>query len=240
MANSVTYDPEKFQLTIARFKKGGNTYEIAIDADEALAYRDGTHSDLQKVIQSSDIFADAQRGQLAPDATFKNIFGTEDTTQIAEHILKNGELHLTAEYKKNLRDQKRKQILQIIHTNGVDPKTNLPHPMTRIETALESVKIRVDEFEPAKQQAKEFVKQLREILPIRFEEKELRITIPANYAAKGYGLLTQLGTLKDSSWNNDGSLTAVLVIPGGLEYEVSDSIQGAAHGSATIEVIKQN
>ena len=65
--------------------------------------------------------------------------------------IKNGEIQLTTEYKNKLRDQKRKQIVNLISRNAVDPSNNLPHPPQRIENALNEAKVKIDEFHTAEE-----------------------------------------------------------------------------------------
>ncbi len=51
-------------------------------------------------------------------------------------------------------EDKRKQIIQYINKNFVDPKTKLPHPIQRIENALEDVRVIIDPFKKAEDQIK--------------------------------------------------------------------------------------
>ena len=62
--------------------------------------------------------------------------------------------------------------MEIIHRNGVDPKTKLPHPIQRLENAFEEAKIKIDERRSAEDQVKEILDKLRPVLPISFEKKE--------------------------------------------------------------------
>ena len=54
------------------------------------------------------------------------------------------------------------------------PTTHTPHPVTRIELALEEAKFHVDEFTSVEEQLQEALKKLRPIIPIKFEVKEVR------------------------------------------------------------------
>ncbi len=235
MAN-ITFDPEKFQLTIVRLKKGGNTYEIVVDPDQAILFREQKISDIDLVVKSYDVFADAQKGLHALASTFEPNFGTQNTGDIIKVILVKGELHLTAEYKKTLRERKRQQICVHIQRNAVDPRTNLPHPLARIESAMEQAKVRIDEFESVQNQVKLVLPKLRELLPIRFEEVTLQVHIPAQHAAKAYGFLNQRTNLKRGDWKSDGSLLAICVIPGGIRLDFIDDLQKLVHGCAEVDL----
>jgi ribosome maturation protein SDO1 len=238
MAN-ITFDPEKFQLTIIRLRKNGLDYEIVVDPDKAIAYREKklTDADIVDILKSDDVFSDAQKGQLAPEHTFKEVFGLADSDAVVKHILQKGDLHLTAEYKRELRERVKKQIIQLIVTNGVDPRTGHPHPQARIEHALTQVKVKIDEFVPAKDQIKSVLKQLVEVLPIRFEEKDFEILIPAKFAPKTYGYLQAKSQVLKTDWLNDGSVRVVVRIPGGLETSFLGDVLKATNGLAQATVV---
>ncbi|MFT7616030.1 MAG: ribosome maturation protein SDO1 [Candidatus Woesearchaeota archaeon] len=234
----VTFDPEKFQLTIARLKKGGNTYELVIEPDAAISFREGVDIPLEDIITSEDIFADAQKGMLAAAATFQSTFETTDVKKIALTILRDGDIHLTAEYRQKIRDKKRNQILTIIVQNGIDPRTKLPHPLVRIESAFEQAKCKVSEFKRAEDQVQDVLRDLQPILPISFQKKTYELTISAAHAAKAYGALQNLGDISKQDWKNDGSLQLRIAIPGGMVESLLSKINALTQGQAQLEEIK--
>ena len=59
----------------------------------------------------------------------------------------------------------------MIHANGIDPKTNLPHPLQRIENALEEANVKIDEHKSEEKQVEEIVRKLQPILPIKFANR---------------------------------------------------------------------
>ncbi|MFT4310534.1 MAG: ribosome assembly factor SBDS [Candidatus Woesearchaeota archaeon] len=221
----LTFDPEKFQLTIARLKKGGEVFEIVVDPDCALAYKDKTQQDISDVLKAHDIFCDAQRGQLASDSKVKELFGTNDVDKVAHNIITEGELHLTTEYKKKLREQKLRGIITYLHQNSMDPRTKLPHPPQRIETALQEAKVRIDEFAPIAQQAKDMLKKLQHILPISIEQKEVTLHFSAQHAGKAIGVLQRITTVLQQQWDNDGSLHITCRFPAGMEASVYEQVK---------------
>ncbi len=89
----------------------------------------------------------------------------------AKIIVEKGELQLTASERKDFVDQKRAEIgietlnsvaiifllisihlVNYIHKYFVDPRAKTPHPVTRIEAALDTLKIRVDPDIPVEKQ----------------------------------------------------------------------------------------
>ncbi len=232
-----TYDKARVSLNLARIRKGGKNFEIVVDADRAVAFRTGSDVELHEILKSSDIFSDAKKGELAPENSFEEIFGTTDKDEIARLILKEGEIQLTADYRQKLRDAKRKRIITIIHRNGVDPKTHLPHPVTRLENAFNEAKVRIDEFKSAEDQIKDILDKLRPVLPVKFEVAEIALKIPAEHAARTYAAVKNFSKIVREEWQNDGSWVALVQLPAGLRDEMLDELNKLAHGNVEAKVI---
>ncbi|MBS3102831.1 ribosome assembly factor SBDS [Candidatus Woesearchaeota archaeon] len=226
------------EAIIARLKSNNQLFEILVDCDMALALKEGKNISLKDVLAADKIFSDAKKGLEASENAMKQIFGTSEPEEVAKIIIKKGEIQLTREHRANLRERKRKQIINMLHVNGVDPRTHLPHPPQRIENALEEAKFHVEEFGQVHEQVQEALKKLRPILPIKFEVKEISVKIPAQFAAKSYQVLSMFGTKLREEWQNDGSLLTVLEMPGGLESDFYDKINSLTHGNVETKVLK--
>ena len=124
------------QAIIAKLKTQGYNFEILVDCANALAVREGKDISMRDVLAAMQVFSDAHKGTEASPLAMNEIFKTSDVFEVAKQIIQKGEVQLTQEYREKLRQQKRKQILNMIHTNGVDPKNHNPHPMNRIENAF--------------------------------------------------------------------------------------------------------
>ncbi|MCB9362590.1 ribosome assembly factor SBDS [Candidatus Woesearchaeota archaeon] len=225
-------------IHLARLKKGKELFEIVIDADKAVQFIEGKEVSIEDVVQSQHIYQDAKKGLEAAHEHLKPIFGTDDAIEIARLILKEGEIQFTSEYREALRKKKVDKIIGIIHRNGVDPKTNLPHPMERLHSALEHAKVHIDERVAAEQQVHDVVKKINNILPLKFVTKELEVIIPSAYAHKTYGRMKGFGKMKSDNWHNDSSWSGIIEIPGGMETDFYELVNGLCQGNATINVIK--
>lgn len=226
------------EAIIARLKTHNQNFEILVDCNMAIAVKEGKNINMKDVLAAIKIFSDAKKGLEASENTMKQIFQTADPEEVAKIIIQKGEIQLTSDYRSSLKEQKRKQIINMLHVNGVDPKTHLPHPPQRIENALEEAKFHFDEFKSVQEQVQEALKKLRPILPIKFETKEIAIKIPGEFAAKSYQILKSFGTKLKEEWLSDGSLTTVLEIPGGLENDFYDKINSLTHGNVETKVLK--
>jgi len=226
------------EAVIARLKTHNQSFEVLVDCNKAISLREGKEIDMKEVLAAVKIFADVKKGLEASEAAMQQIFQTTIPEDVAKQIIKKGEIQLTAEYRNNLRETKRKQIINIIHQNGVDPKTHLPHPVTRIQNAFEEAKFHVDEFAPVEQQLQDALKKLRPILPIKFEVKEIAVKIGPDYAGKVYGTIKNYGKILKEDWQNNGYWVGVIEMPGGLEQEFYEKLNNICHGEVEVKVLK--
>lgn len=226
------------KAVIAKYKTHGQNFEILVDCDSALEFRSGKQADIKDILAAPKIFSDAKKGLAASETAMRQIFNTSEPLEIAKIIIQKGELPLTTEYREKLREQKRRQIIDYIHRNAVDPKTHLPHPSQRIENAMEEVKAHIDEFQDTQRQIQDILKKMREVLPLKFEIKEIAVKIPPEYAPKSYGVLASFGKKLNEEWQNDGSLVAVLEMPAGLEEDFHRKLNDICHGNVETKVIK--
>ena len=233
-----SFDKERVSFNLARLKKGGQVFEIVIDPDQAIAFKEGKTDDIKSILHAEHIYMDAKKGDLAPEHIVKATFQTDEPLKVAEIILKQGEIQLTTAYREKLREEKIKRIIGIIHRNGVDPRTHLPHPITRIEAALEEAKVKIDDFKKAEDQVQDVIKLIRPVLPISFEIKEIAVKIGPNFAAKSYSVVSQFGKILRDDWQTDGSWLVVVEIPAGLQNDFFDKLNELTHGDVETKILK--
>ncbi|MBU1029767.1 MAG: ribosome assembly factor SBDS [Nanoarchaeota archaeon] len=238
MKGQQLFDYKKLQINKAILKTHGEKFEIVVDPDLAIDFKNGKINDVSEVLKSEEIFIDAQKGEQASESELQNCFQTSDTLKIAEKILNEGEIQLTAEYREKLRAEKKKRIVELIHRNAIDPRTGIPHPVQRIENAFVEAKIHIDEFLKAEDQVSEIIKKMTPILPIRFATKKIQLLIHGVHAAKLYGRIQNLGKILNEQWLNDGSWSATVEIPAGLQNEFFDELNKETHGDIEIKIIE--
>ncbi|MEK6808674.1 MAG: ribosome assembly factor SBDS [Nanoarchaeota archaeon] len=223
---------------IVKYKTNGQGFEILVDTDLALSFKSNVQEDIHQILAVQKIFTDARKGIVASDNALRQGFNTLDVLEIAKVIIQNGEVPLTTEHKEKLREQKRKQIIDYIHRNAVEPKTHVAHPPQRIENAIKEAKVHIDEFQDTQKQIQEVVKKIREILPLKFEVKEIEVKIPPEYTHKLHSIFNSFGKKLSEEWQNNGSLVTVIEIPGGLEEEFVNKINGLCHGNVDIKILR--
>jgi len=225
------------KYTIARLSKDNGHFEILVKPEKALQYRMEKTSSIRQVLIAETIFSDANKGtRVSEDALYK-AFGTTEPLKVAEIVLKKGTIQLTTEQRRKMIEDKRKQIITFISRQCVNPRTNLPHPPVRVEQAMEEVHHSIDPFKPVEEQAKEVIKLLRSILPLKMEHISVEVQVPAEYAAKAYGTLKAFGTMKNEEWRRDGSWYGVLEMPAGLYGPFLEKIGDVTKGRAVAKML---
>ncbi len=224
------------KTVIAKYTSAGETFEIFVDSDKAYDFITGKIQDPLSVLEVEDVFKDANKGDRQSQDKLKKVFSTEDLGKITAIILKNGTVPLTTEQRARLLEEKKRQIIQIIATNAIDPRTNAPHPAQRIENAMKEARIQIDPFRHATEQVDDVVKKLSIKLPLKFSTVRMEVVIPAMYSNRSYGLLKQYG-MKSEKWLNDGSLSVMLEFPAGLQSEFYDKLNNATKGTAITKII---
>jgi len=226
---------EKF--TIARLTKENEHFEILVKPQKALDYRNGKFESVTEVLAAESIFTDANKGTRVGEEPLRKAFGTTDTLKIAGIILKTGTLQLTTEQRRKMVEDKRRQIVDFISRQAVDPKTNLPHPPTRIENAMEQVRYPIDPYKPVEEQAKDIVRLLRPILPLKIEQISVSVRIPTEYAARAYGAMKSAGTIKHEEWRSDGSWSGVIEMPAGSYAPFLTKLGNVTKGNGDAKIV---
>ncbi|MCI0563949.1 MAG: ribosome assembly factor SBDS [Nitrososphaera sp.] len=223
------------KFTVIRLTFDGDKFELIVKPDPALEYKLGKRTDLSSVLVSDEIYSDANKGSRASGEKLTKHFHSIDATEIAKQILARGELNLTTDQRRKMVEEKRKQIVQLINKSYVDPKTHLPHPVVRIEAAMEEARVSIDAFKKAEDQAKGVVDTLRKILPLKSETVRLTVTVPPQFSAQSYSILKSTGDFKGEEWLADGSLRAILEMNAGMKGQFLDRLGSVTKGSAHVK-----
>jgi len=222
----------------ARLKTHGATFEVLVDPDGALALKRGEAVNVEDILAVEDVFENASRGDRSPEEDLQKAFGTTDALAIAGIIIKKGEISLTAEQRKQFIENKRRQVIEIIARNAINPQTKTPHPPARIEQAMSEARVNIDPTKSTDDLVKITMKAIRPLIPIRFEEVEVAVKVPATYAPKAYGEIAAFGKLNREAWQNNGSWIGVVQIPAGMQTDFYALINRLTKGEAETKLLK--
>jgi len=221
--------------TLARIKKTGKNFEILVNLDDALKFKKGEISFIEA--EGNKIFTDSKKGQVPSSDDLNKAFGTTDTNEIVKIIIKSGEVQLTQEHRDAEQEQKFKQVINFLATNAIDPQTKNPHTPERIKNALEQLHINIKNV-PIENQIKEIIAEISKIIPIKLETKKVKVTIPAIYTGKAYGVVSQYK--EEERWLDNGDLEIIVSVPSGIVMDFYDKLNSVTHGAALTEDIKED
>ena len=222
---------------IARLESYGERFEILVDAELAADYKSGKDIAIEDVLAVEEIFKDAHKADKASEEAMEKVFETTDALEVADKIIKKGQIQITANQKRKMQEEKTKQVIAQIAREAINPQTKLPHPPQRIQKAMEEAKVHIDPMKSVEEQIQPTVKAILTKIPIRIEKVKIAAKIPGTYAGKAYSTITQFGKLEKEEWMNDGSWIGVIEIPGGLQDEFFTALSGLTHGEVETKLI---
>ncbi len=223
---------------IARWEAHGSRFEVLVDPEAAQQIKDGKDVDLSDKLALDQVFKDAKKGDQVSEEHLEKTFHTRDLAAIAREIIQKGEVQVTTEQRHRLQEAKRRQIVATIARNAMNPQTGAPHPPGRIESAMAEVKYHVDPFRSVDAQVQEVLAKLRPILPIRFDVVRVKIKVPAQYYPRVIGDLKGMGKISEEAWLSDGSWSAILEIPAGVQTELYEKLNARTKGTAETALVK--
>ncbi|MEB3851749.1 MAG: ribosome assembly factor SBDS [Desulfurococcales archaeon] len=226
----------RHDYVVAWLEVRGQRFEILVRPEHAFKFKEGEKVDLDDVLWTDTIYRDVRKGLKASPEAVRRAFGTDDPRRVAERILREGEIQLTEEQRRKMLEAKKRKIIAYIARNAVDPKTGKPIPESRIEAAMEELRIGVDLYKPAEAQAVEIVRRLARVMPIKLARAVVHARIPPQFSGRIYRELARLGEVKKADWGHDGSLIVELEIPAGAQVDVVNTIQKLTRGQAQVSV----
>src|SRR5881396_333560 len=207
------------EYVIARVEKAGEKFEVLVKPDAVQRLRDGKEVDLLRELAIDEIFKDAHKGSKASEEKMTEFFGT-------------------TEPRRQMLEAKRRQIVQYIAANAINPQTGTPHPPQRIENAMEEAKVHVDPFKSVEEQVKEILDALRPLIPIRFEKVRIAVKLSAEDSAKSYGDIKSFGTIVKEEWSPSGAWIGVVEMPAGMQTDFLERLNAKTKGNVETRILK--
>ena len=222
------------KFTIVRLSAGNEKFEILVKPDPALEYKLGKKMDISNIMISDEIYSDANKGTRSSSEKLMKQFKTTDQIEIAKQIMAKGDLNMNTDQRRKMIEEKKRQIVEYINKNFVDPKTHMPHPVSRINAVLDEARLAIDPFKRLDHQIKNIIEPLRKVLPLKSEILELNVTVPAQFSGQSFSVFKSIGEIKSEQWLADGSLQVVLNLNAGMKSSFLDRIGTATKGSAQV------
>jgi len=222
------------KFTIVRYSTGNDKFEILVKPDSALEYKLGKKMDISNIMISDEIYLDVNKGTRCSSEKLMKHFKTTDQLEIAKQIMDKGDLNMNTEQRRKMIEEKKRQIVEYINKNFVDPKSHMPHPVSRINAVLDEARVAIDPFKRLDDQLKNIIESLRKIIPLKSEILELTVTVPSQFSGQSFSVFKTIGEIKSEQWLSDGSLQVILSINAGMKSSFLDRIGTATKGSAQV------
>jgi len=223
---------------IARLESHGHNFEIIVKSDYVNDGKKDDYKDVLENMPAEEIFTDARKGERASTEAMEEVFSTQDAKDIAINILKNGDVQLTTEQRRQMQEEKRKQVIATIVREAMNPQTKTPHPPQRIESAMAEAGVHIDPMKPVHVQVPEVVDKLRPIIPISFEKLKLAIKLNGVDYGRCYGDIKSAGNISHEEWGSDGSWMGMVEIPAGLQDELVRKLNDKTKGGVETKILK--
>jgi ribosome maturation protein SDO1 len=224
------------KAVVARYKHGKKNFETLVDPEVAYLIRSSGKGEIGSALVVDEIFSDASKGEKATEGDLRAVFSSTDVEEIAERIIKEGEVQLTAAQRRKKVEERKKMVIDQIARIAINPQTKTPHPPTRIEIAMNEAKVHIDPFKSVDELVNETLKAIRPIIPIRIEETEIAIKIPAAYTGRVYELKKNYSVMKEE-WQGDGSYVALVKIPAGMRDELFSFLNLITKGEVQTKIV---
>ena len=219
-----------------RYKKGKN-FEILVEPEPAKkAKLEGKEFDMPRLMFVQEIFLDASKGEKASVDDLNQEFNTKQVMEAAREIFEKGDMQLTTDQKAEIREDKRRQVIDLIARRAQDPKTGNPHPPKRVENALEEAGFHIEWDADVEEEFDNAIDDIRPIIPVSLDEKTAVLRIPVDKAGKAYDEIQKVAEVKDEEWGNNYFMCKVK-LPAGALNELMEDIQKIAKGKAELKEI---
>ncbi|AJF60833.1 MAG: ribosome assembly factor SBDS [Candidatus Diapherotrites archaeon] len=223
---------------IARFEKQGEKFEMLVDPYLAMDLKNGKEVNFDELLAVDTVFKDAKKGEEKKEEQVKAAFGSTDVKTVARKIIGQGEVQLTTQQRREIAEKKRRELINFIARNAINPQTNGPHPVSRIENAIEEAKVSIDLNRGIAEQAPIVLKAIKRLIPISMDKLRLAVKVPAAYAARASGILHKYELMKEE-WQTDGSIVAVLEVPAGIKQELFSELNSLTHGNFESKILEE-
>jgi ribosome maturation protein SDO1 len=223
---------------VARLDSQGSHFEVLVDPYLAQKMRDGEEVDIEDLLAIDEIFKDSSKGDRVSDEHVEKTFGTNDIEEIAKKIVMEGDIQLTTDQRRQMTEEKRKQIVTYISHHAINPQLKAPHPPQRIENAMNEARVHIDPFKSVESQVKEVLDAIKPLIPIRLEKTTVAVKLTAENYGKVYKDITDFGIIKKEEWTGSGHWIGLVEIPAGMQGDFYDRLNNKTHGDVETRIVE--
>ncbi|KAF7340141.1 Shwachman-bodian-diamond syndrome protein [Mycena venus] len=226
-------------VSIVRLKKGGKRFEIACYKNKVQEWRTGVETNLDDVLQISNVFMNVSKGEVSKTNDLQKAFGKTEISEIVKEILKKGEVQVGEKERDHDLTALRKEIATLVAEKCEDPSTGRPYAVGMIEKAMAEAGFSVKQDKTAKSQVSACIKQLQSdsTLPIQRSRMRVRVTMPtADGKRLREKVLEGAETVEGDEMGQNEWEVIMLIDPGQFRV-INDLLQKECKGRGRLETM---
>jgi len=167
-------------VVVVRHKTTGKRFEIACYPNKVEEWRRKVETDINEVVQSTNIYVNVQQGKVAHADALEEAYDTTDKDKIVRIILEKGEIQISKQERQEETETLFKDVATFIVEKCVHAETKQALTLGVVERAMREVGVSLNPNKPAKQQALKVIHLLQEksSLPIERAKMQLQFSVP--------------------------------------------------------------
>ena len=226
-------------VSIVRLKKGGKRFEIACYKNKVQEWRTGVETNLDDVLQISNVFVNVSKGEVAKANDLQKAFNTSEVSEIVKEILKKGEVQVGEKERDHDLSSLRREIATLVAEKCVDPATQHPYAVGIIEKAMAEAGFSVKQNKNAKSQVSECIKLLQSNsnLPIQRARMRVRVAMPTADGKKLREKIIEGAETVEEDEMGQNEWEAILLIDPGQFRVINEILQKECKGRGRIETM---
>jgi ribosome maturation protein SDO1 len=204
---------------VARLKLKGETFEALCWSNKVRDFREGKCKLEEVLADSENVYKHSGKGERWAAKDLQEFFETTDVQVILKRVVEKGAAQVTVDEVREDVEKKRREVTHYLASKYVDPKTGRPHPVTRIESALDMIKgLSIDPKRSAADISNEI---LRKVIDTGLGMKKLEIeaTVSVAHSLQGpvQAVLKKICTVYGTSHSADGVVFSIGLNPADLD-----------------------
>ena len=220
------------QFQVVSYQKNGVKVEVLGKPGKVAKYREGQCS-LADALADERIYINSSRGDIASEADIAKL-GLSGR-ELLEEIMKNGKYSLTAQEKREIVEKRRLEVINYIHQNFIESSTRTPHPVTRIESALQEIKAKIDPDISAEKNVRALLPKLTTVIRLTESQIDGTVVIPNSKLGQAIGICYNLGTVTREEFGPENAYISLTISPGKFDA-LNDQLSKMTNGLAVFKV----
>ena len=216
-----------------KYRHSGGQFEVLVDFNKLKEFKEKPNQiSVYDVLADTKIFRDQKKGELASNNLLKQVFPNKSNEEILKEILLKGECQIPTAYINELREEKKKQAINYISENAINPSTKTKYTQTMIESQVNKIKYNFSPERDYITQANEILAHLKKTMPIAITKIIIKIKVSGMYCGNFYGPFRRYGNITKEFFDDKGNMHIHIEINESIADEVINYIKNKSNNEA--------